>query len=215
MSDQFALSENEQDMIEPSRSKPFRLQCARQVSTILSPVVVSLPLVILVALYHASDRLMALLYAIITLFFLSIGPMIYILIGVRRGKYTDVDVSLRTQRTGPFFFGIVSTVLGLLILNTTHGPKNLQTLLLITTLSGMIMMIITFWWKISIHASSLAGAITVLSSLYGSIVLPAYLLVVLLGWSRVTLRRHTLAQVIAGSIISIILPVVTFKIRGT
>ncbi|HLG65794.1 MAG TPA: hypothetical protein VKY19_27990 [Ktedonosporobacter sp.] len=214
MSDQFALNQNEQDMMQPELSRAFRIQFARQVSTILSPVAVSLPLVVLVALYRSTNTLNALGYAIITLFFLSFGPMIYILIGVRSGKYTDIDLSLRTQRAGPFLFGIVSTTIGLLILTFAHGPKNLQTLLLITTISGVMMMVTTLWWKISIHASSLAGAVTILTSLYGSIVLPAYVLVVLVSWSRVVLRRHTIAQVVVGSIASIILPIVTFKIRG-
>jgi len=214
MSNQFALGQDEQDMMQPNTSTSFQIQFARQVSTILSPITVSLPLVILVALYHSTNTLNALIYAVITLFFLSIGPMIYILIGVRRGKYIDVDLSLRKQRAGPFLFGIVSTTIGLLILIFTHGPKNLQTLLLITTISGVLMMVTTLWWKISIHASSLAGAVTILTSLYGAIVLPAYLLVVLVSWSRVVLRHHTIAQVVVGSVASIILPIVTFKIRG-
>ena len=214
MSDQFALDPNEQDIMEPDISRSLYLQFARQVSTILSPVTVSLPLIILVALYHTTNMLSSLIYAAITLFFLSIGPMIYILIGVRKGKYTDVDLSLRAQRAGPFLFGIASTTIGLLILILMHGPKNLQTLLLITTISGVIMMITTLWWKISIHASSLSGAVTILACLYGSVVLPTYLLVVLVSWSRVALRRHTIAQVVVGSLASIILPIVTFKLRG-
>src|SRR5579885_2123072 len=214
MSDQLALNQNEQDMMEPNLARSFHIQFARQVSNILSPVAVSLPLVLLVALYHAANMLSALIYAVVTLFFLSFGPMIYILIGVRSGKYTDVDLSLRTQRAGPFLFSIVSTTVGLLLLTFMHGPKNLQTLLLITTISGVLMMVTTLWWKISIHASSLSGAVTILTSLYGSIVLPAYLLVVLVSWSRVVLRRHTIAQVVAGSVASIIVPIITFKIRG-
>lgn len=214
MSNQFALDQNEQDMMQPNTSRSFHIRFARQVSTILSPITVSLPLVVLVALYHSTNTLNALIYVVITLFFLSIGPMIYILIGVRRGKYIDVDLSLRKQRAGPFLFGIVSTTIGLLILIFAHGPKNLQTLLLITTISGVVMMVTTLWWKISIHASSLAGAVTILVILYGAIVLPAYLLVVLVSWSRVVLRHHTIAQVVVGSVASIILPIVTFKIRG-
>jgi membrane-associated phospholipid phosphatase len=41
----------------------------------------------------------------------------------------------------------------------------------------------------------------VLALTYGPVVLPAYLLVALLGWSRVSMRDHTIAQVIGGSVL--------------
>ena len=200
--------------LTPKASQSVRVRIARFVSNILSPLVVSLPFVLFVALYHAQNVLMALLYALIILFFLSFGPMVYILVGVRMGKFTDADVSLRSQRVGPFLFGITSALIGLGTLFFTHGPKNLQTLLLITIVSGFVMMIVTLWWKISIHASSLAAAATLLTALYGSIVLPIFVLLAAVCWSRVVLRRHTIGQVIAGSVVSIALTTVIVAIRG-
>ncbi len=194
--------------------QPTRVRVARYVSNILSPLVVSFPFVFFVALYHAQNVLMALLYALIILFFLSFGPTVYILAGVRTGKFTDADVSMRSQRVGPFLFGITSALLGLATLFFTHGPKNLQTLLLITIVSGIVMMIVTLWWKISIHASSLAAAATLLTALYGSIVLPVFVLLAALCWSRVILRRHTVGQVVAGSVVSIALTALILVIRG-
>jgi membrane-associated phospholipid phosphatase len=133
---------------------------------------------------------------------------------VWRGKFTDVDVSNRSQRSGPFLFGIISAFAGFVIMALTNGPKNLQSILLITVIGGVIMMTITLWWKISIHASSLAGAATFLTALYGSAMLFTFLLVVLVGWSRVVLRRHTLGQVLAGSCLNIALTIAVLMIRG-
>jgi membrane-associated phospholipid phosphatase len=53
-----------------------------------------------------------------------------------------------------------------------------------------------------------------LTVLYGAIVLPAFLLVVLVSWSRVVLRRHTVAQVLAGSLVSIALATAILLLRG-
>ncbi len=191
-----------------------RMRIARYVSNMLSPLVVSLPFIFFVALYHAENVLIAVFYALVILFFLSFGPMVYILVGVRRGKFTDSDVSMRSQRVGPFLFGITSALMGLGTLFFIHGPKNLQTLLLITIVSGFVMMIVTFWWKISIHASSLAAAATLLTALYGTVVLPAFVLLIVVCWSRVVLRRHTLGQVVAGSLVSIGLTWLILMIRG-
>lgn len=213
-----ALPENDEntdmqtELQPPEPFHPFHVRVARLISIVLSPITTSLPFIALVALYSHEPN--ALLSAALTLFFLSFGPALYILLGVRSGKFTDVDVSVRSQRTGPFLFIILSSLLGFFVLNRIHGSKNLESILLITVISGIILMIITFWWKISMHASSLSGVITMLSILYGKIVLPAFLLVLLVSWSRVVLRRHTVAQVAAGSLMSIVLSWIFLSIRG-
>ena len=209
MLEKMALQEENEN---PVVTRPFHVQFARLVSTILSPALVALPFVILVAFYHQQGN--AFISAAITFFFLSVGPMLYIIYGVSTGKFTDVDVSKRSQRTGPFIFGIASSLLGFGVLSLTHGQKILEVVLLMTALTGAIMMITTFWWKISIHTSALSGAVTMLSMLYGKILLPAYLLVVLVGWSRVVLHRHSKAQVTAGSIVGVLLTVALLKWQG-
>ena len=44
-----------------------------------------------------------------------------------------------------------------------------------------------------------SGSVAILAFTYGPLVLPGYLLVVLLAWSRVALKDHTVAYVVAGS----------------
>jgi membrane-associated phospholipid phosphatase len=200
-------------IVEPE-VKPVHVRVARYISNILAPVCVSLPLIVLVALYHARNVPLVLLYALITLFFLSIGPLIYILIAVRMGKISDIDVSRRKERAGPFLFGISSTLAGWLVLIILQGPKGLQTMMIITAVSGIVMMVTTLWWKISIHASSMGGVATMLTAFYGAVMLPAFLLLILVSWSRVVLRRHTVLQVVAGSLVSIALTLLILKIRG-
>ncbi len=215
MTSDLALDESPQTpSAHPPLGNSIRIRIARALSNILSPVTVSLPFVFLVAFYHAPNLLTALLYTCLILVFLTFGPMVYVLVGVRIGKFTDADVSVRSQRFGPFLFGIISALIGLAILFFTHGPKNLQTLLLITVLSGIVMFVITLWWKISIHASSLAAAATFLTALYGRVMLIAFVLLIAVCWSRVVLRRHTLAQVVAGSLVSIVLTSLVLFIRG-
>lgn len=194
--------------------RPVYLSFARSVSTLLGPAIVSVPLVLLVALYHSRDPRAALSYAGLALFFLSFGPLMYILLGVRLGKLSDIDVSRRTERTGPFLFGLASVLLGLFALLLLHAPKDLETVMITTAASGIVMVVITWWWKISIHAATLAGSLTMLTALYGVVMLPGFGLLVLVSWSRVMLRRHTIAQVIAGSLVSIVLTSAVLLMRG-
>lgn len=214
MQEQLTDGADEQTIIEAPGTNTRRMRIARYVSYILAPATISLPFILLVAFYQTQDQLSALIYACITLFFLSVGPLLYIIIGVRLGKLSDIDVSRRTQRAGPFIFGIVSVMIGWLVLTLTNGPRNLQTVMIITVFSGIIMMVITFWWKISMHASSLGGVATMLTVLYGAVMLPLFVLLILVSWSRVVLRRHTVSQVIAGSLAGIVLSLLILKIRG-
>ncbi len=200
--------------VPASTQKPRHVRIARHVSNILGPATISFPMILLVAFYKASSVASALLYAALTLFFLSVGPFGYILIGVRLGKLSDTDVSKRTERTGPFTFGLISVCLGWAALVLTHGPGPLIITVIITALCGLIMMAITLWWKISLHAGSLGAAATILTAFYGVSMLPAFALLVLVSWSRVVLRRHTVAQVIAGSLLSIALSATILKIFG-
>ncbi len=214
MQEQLTDGADKQSMIEMPGENTKRLRIARYVSNILAPATISLPFIVLVAFYQANNKLSALLYASITFFFLSVGPLLYIIIGVRLGKLSDIDVSRRSQRFGPFLFGIISVAIGWIVLSLTNGPRNLQTVMIMTVFSGIIMMIITLWWKISMHASSLGGVATMLTVLYGAVMLPLFVLLVLVSWSRVVLRRHTIPQVIAGSLAGIVLTLVIVKIRG-
>lgn len=192
--------------------KPRHVRVARHVSNILSPATISVPMILLVAFYRASSVLSALMYAAITLFFLSIGPFSYILIGVRLGKLSDVDVSKRSERVGPFIFGLISVCLGWFALVLVHAPAPLISTVIVTALSGLIMMLITLRWKISLHSSSLGAAATILTIFYGAMMLPVFALLVLVSWSRVVLRRHTVAQVIAGSLLSVVLTTLILKL---
>lgn len=214
MQEQLTDGADERTILEAPGENTKRKHIAGHVSNILAPATISLPFILLVAFYQAQDKLSALLFACITLFFLSIGPLLYIIIGVRLGILSDIDVSRRSQRVGPFIFGIVSATIGWIILSLMDGPRNLQTVMIITVFSGIIMMIITLWWKISMHASSLGGVAAMLTVLYGAVMLPLFVLLVLVSWSRVVLRRHTVSQVLAGSLAGIVLSLVILKIRG-
>jgi membrane-associated phospholipid phosphatase len=65
-----------------------------------------------------------------------------------------------------------------------------------------VIYIITLYWKISVHCATAAGVTTVIWMLLGTS-LPLLLVVPVLAWSRVRLRRHTLCQTIAGSVLGV------------
>jgi membrane-associated phospholipid phosphatase len=54
--------------------------------------------------------------------------------------------------------------------------------------------------------------VTILALLFGPWLTPAYLLVALTAWSRVVVKDHTAAQVIAGSVLGAAAAIVTYAI---
>ena len=130
------------------------------------------------------------------------------------GEATSKTRKVFASKIGPFLFGFASAMLGLFVLLYLHGPKALETVLICTAVGGMVLMVTTWWWKISVHAATLAGAVTMLTALYGPALLPALFLLVLVCWSRVVLRRHTVVQVVVGSLVSIVLTIAVILLRG-
>jgi membrane-associated phospholipid phosphatase len=67
-------------------------------------------------------------------------------------------------------------------------------------------------WKISIHCAVASGSVTILALMFGPWLIPAYALVALTGWSRVALKDHSAAQVVAGSLLGLVAAVATYAI---
>jgi membrane-associated phospholipid phosphatase len=60
---------------------------------------------------------------------------------------------------------------------------------------------VTVVWKISIHCAVASGSVAILALTFGPLALCGYVLVALLGWSRVAVKDHTVAQVVAGAVL--------------
>ena len=61
-------------------------------------------------------------------------------------------------------------------------------------------LVVTLYWKISVHAAGAAGVATLVTALVGAPTV-AFLPVLLVAWSRLYLGRHTLSQVAAGGLL--------------
>jgi hypothetical protein len=68
--------------------------------------------------------------------------------------------------------------------------------------NAIVMLIITFYWKISIHAVGVTGPITALVFQLGAKMLPFFLLMLPVAWARIELKAHDKKQVAAGAILS-------------
>jgi membrane-associated phospholipid phosphatase len=139
-------------------------------------------------------------------------PMVFISRGVRSGRWADRYVGAKGPRLTVLAFIIASVTVGLALLVGFGAPGELSGYIGCMLGSVAVLAAITTVWKISIHCAVAAGSVTILALLFGPWLTPAYLLVALTAWSRVVVKDHTAAQVIAGSLLGVAAAVVTYAI---
>jgi len=73
--------------------------------------------------------------------------------------------------------------------------------MVLAVVAGVVVLaVVSPFWKISGHAAAMSSAAVISVLVLGPAWLPLLLLVPAVGWSRVVLRAHTVAQVVAGSL---------------
>lgn len=189
---------------------------ARLVSLIVHPIV--LPLLTLFVLSYragggafAGVRLSALGRAVSVV---GIGTVVTAapvaaLVGIQvlRGRWTDTDVSVRQQRYLLYPFGIVCMLAAAALYVALGAPAGAIQATAALALTNIANGLINLREKISAHAATATLCATLLwlapdldagATYLAAGVTAAALLV---GWSRVALRRHTVLQVLLGWVV--------------
>ncbi len=195
-----------------TKRQALALRAAEWVSLAGSPFLLA-ALLLLIVSWHATHRVWpALGWAALAAAFVTVTPLILLSLAVWAGRVRNLELDVRRERPWPMLIALGITVLGLLVLWALGAPRLLLILLISTLVGGLVALLITLRWKISIHTGGAAGAATVLALLYGAAALPLLLGVALIGWSRVTLGKHTWPQVLAGAALSVAITLLVFGI---
>jgi membrane-associated phospholipid phosphatase len=197
---------------ELARPLPRRLRVARLVGEVLSPPPILAVLALVVAWDSSPTPAMAVVWGGIAAVSASVLPYALILRGVRRGRLTDRNISLRQQRVRFAAVAIASILTGLTVLAAFDAPAEMVALQVSIAVGVACGWVITLWWKISVHAAIAAGAATVLLLVFGLALLVVWPLVALIAWSRVQVGDHTPAQVLAGIALGIVVNATIFSL---
>jgi membrane-associated phospholipid phosphatase len=177
------------------------------ISAVFSPVV--LPVATFSALV-AADKTMPIerKWLVWTIAFVSTTLVIsaYVAWLKMRGEIGSYELDLREERRKPFFVGLASNFIGFVLLYTLHAPPLITWLMFCYVSNTLLIYLITYRWKVSVHATSIGGAVVAWAFQFGAVVVaPWFLLVPLVSVSRVVLHKHTVGQVIVGSLIGLVL----------
>lgn len=178
---------------------PVSERAATVVSEVMAPIIV-VPLVIVVVALRSTHGVGHGLGLAATATTFSVGlPYLVLILGIRRGRFGDRHVRARHQRPALLAFTLASVISGWAVLHSLDAPADLIALVGAMAAGMVVTLLVSMWWKISIHTSCVAGAIGASAWLVSSTVWWSLPVTALVGWSRIVLRHHTLAQVAAGA----------------
>jgi hypothetical protein len=123
---------------------------------------------------------------------------ILLLSGVRSGRWSDADVSVRKERQSFFPWAVPFSLAGVLVMYVIHAPAYIIRGGVVTLALFLASWILNSFLKLSLHALFAFYCATILfriGSFCGAI---ALVLALLVAWSRLFLQRHTPVELIAG-----------------
>ncbi|HEV8638086.1 MAG TPA: phosphatase PAP2 family protein [Chloroflexota bacterium] len=178
-----------------------RRHLARIVTEVFAPAPTVVVLLLLVAWRSAPTPGEALKWGALAALFACLVPLGYVLRAVRRRQLTDRHVRVRAQRPLPLLVGIASVLVGLALLAVWGAPRELVALVAAMAVGLVTALLVTLFWKVSVHAAVIAGAVVILVLVFGPRLLLLAPLVALVGWARVESGDHSPAQVIVGALL--------------
>ena len=173
---------------------------ARIISTVFVPP--SFTLIFFTALSFSLEKTFqkSLVMILVALIFGFFAPIILFLFMRKSGKLVDIDASVKEERTVPFLIAEIFYLIGLLIL-IFYKINIISIAFWFCYISNtLIIIFINKYWKISVHAMGAAGPAAAFTLLFGWIGLFMFIVVALVGWSRIKLKCHSVSQVMAGAL---------------
>ncbi|WP_063728807.1 hypothetical protein [Streptomyces sp. RTd22] len=184
---------------------------ARIITDTLAPANLVIAVLLIIG-WHSTDSLTGLGWGLLAALFCGGIPFAIIMLGVKRGNWTDKHIRHRHQRAIPLLATMASVLTGIGLLVALDGPREVLALVL-AMLAGLTLTItVTVWWKVSVHTAVASGVAVVLLIAYGLYMAPLFAGVALIGWSRVALRDHTPAQTVVGAFVGGLAAAVVFSL---
>ncbi|CUT00287.1 phosphatase PAP2 family protein [Candidatus Chrysopegis kryptomonas] len=180
-----------------------RQKTAEFISAIFAPQFVSSISFLIISFYLEPNIKMKLISAFTTISFTSIFPTAFVYYLIHKGEIEHPFIPEREKRTIPYLFAVLSSFVGFLILLYFKANWLILASQWCYVSNTFLIMLINSRWKISAHSAGLSGPLTVLAWIFGFKTLPLFLLIPLVGWSRLYLKAHTFWQVVAGTVLGI------------
>lgn len=184
-------------------TKSYARKAAELISNLTHPPLLSIPVFLSLNYYFLNFKEF-LLISFTSIFFSALLPIMTIVIWSKKEKI-DFDMPAKENRNVPLIIGIFIYFTGFLVLMALNAPLITSALMFCYFSNSLIVYFINKHWKISVHSMGVAGPTTALIFAFGPAGSILGLILPLVMWSRVYLKRHTITQVIAGAVLGFLL----------
>lgn len=176
---------------------------AQIISFIFNPVMMLVFVPLLLVYKTTNDVIFALAWTMYTMIFL-LAMSFFVIYGVHKKFFTDLDVSKRTQRPLLFGVGIFMTLIYLWGLYFLNGPKILIIVTVGFIVGVLLMSLINTRLKISFHVTTITALLFTMAIVYQGFYYLTLILIPIVAWARLKIKRHTLPETIAGGCFGIL-----------
>jgi membrane-associated phospholipid phosphatase len=180
----------------------MRERIARLISNIFNPFVVSAVIIVLLAFRDTSSVGEAFKWSAFSIAISVVPVLVAVIWLIRRNKIDGFFDNTRRQR---YIVYIIASALGAIGCGLMWGLKAPE-LLAVTFTAGfselVIFTVINHYWKISLHTAFAAGAVTIVSLVYGVTALWTLVFLPLVAWARIEMKQHSIRQVVIGALLA-------------
>ncbi len=187
---------------------------AKIVSFVFDGSFISVPVFIIICIVVVEDKLAALGWALLCILFGMIIPFLYVFSLYRKNKIYDIHIPEKSNRMKPLLFTLLSYITGLVVLYFLGAPLFLKVIFILTIISAFVYTVITYYWKISMHASYITFVVITFNILLGHWMLLLLPLIPIVGWARIKAKRHTKPQVLTGAGLASVICVLGYYFYG-
>lgn len=174
---------------------------AKYLAIILGPHVWLPILFVLIILKSGLNEQQLIIIFPSVLIFQVIIPVLYLIIAPKLGWVGEWDMKSKEERKPIFILMTVLTLISFFIVRF-FGNSFLFNLEIIFLSLLVILFGITNFWKISLHTSLNTASVILINFLFGWKLSLLYVIIPIIYWARLRLRKHTQKQLVAGVIIT-------------
>jgi len=194
--------------------KDFMNKFAKVISYVSDGTFISIPIFLIVCLTTVDNKIEAINWAFLCLLFGIIVPYLYVWFLYKKKKISDVHIFERENRLKPMVVACISYIILFIILRVLKGPLFLKSIFAVIIVSTIILTIITYFWKICLHASGMTLMVITFNVLFGRWMLFMIPLILLIGWARIRIKKHTVSQVISGAGVTAVIAILIYYNYG-
>lgn len=194
--------------------KTRQVKLAEFISFVTNPVIL-LVVATSFVIYRYADNLTEFVQWLVAAIGLLVIPgMLYSIVIWAKERKLDIDITDREDRIVPLMLSTLGALIGGYLVSARLENSNLLFMSNVLVAYLICLTIITFIWKISLHAATMTAMVTILVLFSGPIFLWFYLFLLPIIWARLTLKQHTMAQLGAGILLGVSVTLIAYKIFG-